>query len=159
DENNGHYGCGDPPMVAARAGDRYNWGRGRLYVDSGVSILRTGTNGCQESIPPSRHGLYERRILRRVTQRVAQTPDSGVEAMVEIDIGVGRPKVVAQFLPRDDLARAFKQLGEYLKRLLLQLDLDAIAAKLSGAQVELKHAKTAGRRQVVAVCTPHKRQV
>ncbi len=78
--------------------------------------------------------------------------------MVEIDIGVGRPKVVAQS-PRDDLARAFKQFGEYLKRLLLQLDLDAIAAKLSGAQVELKHAKTAGRRQFVAVCTPHKRQV
>src|ERR1700752_64791 len=150
-------GADNPPMMIARGCDRHD--RGQLSCASVVSIRGTGTHGRQEPVSTACDSLYKRWILGGITQGIAQTPDGSIQAMVEIHIGIGRPEAVAQFLPGDDLARTVQQLCEYLKRLLLQLDLGPITAELSSAQIELKNSETARRRVLVAVCAAHNRQV
>jgi hypothetical protein len=116
-------------------------------------------HGRQETVSTARHSLYKRGILGGISQGVPEAPDGGIQAVVEVDIGIGRPEAVAQFFPGDDLARTVQQFGEYLKRLLLQLDLGPTAAELTRAQIEFKNSETAPRRIIVAVCAAHNRQV
>jgi hypothetical protein len=155
DEGNGSDGASDPPVMAARGCDRHN--RGQLSLASLISIRPA--NGRKEPVATARHSLYKRGILSGISQGIAQAPDRGIQAVVEVDIGIGRPEAVAQFLPSNDLAGAVQKFGEYLKRLLLQLDLGPIPAELSCVQIEFKNSEPTGRRGSVAVCAPHSRQV
>jgi hypothetical protein len=54
-------------------------------------------------------GFYKTRVVRRIAQRSAQLVDSGVQAVLEVHKGVGRPKLLAQLLARDDVARLLQQ--------------------------------------------------
>src|SRR3982751_2661187 len=96
-----------------------------------IAVPGYSAHWCQKPVSSPRDGLHKRGVLRRIPQGVPQTPDRCIQAMVEIDIGVRWPEPVAQLLPRDDLPRPFQKFGQHLKRLLLQLDLEAAAAQFS----------------------------
>jgi hypothetical protein len=58
--------------------------------------------------------------------------------MIEVHKRVGGPKPAVQFLPRDDFTGMLEEHGQNLEWLFLKPDFDAIAAKLTGAQVGFK---------------------
>ena len=73
-----------------------------------------------------------------VAQRFAQALDGGVEAPLEVDVGVGRPQPLAEFLAAHDLARASDEREEHPKRLLLEPHLHAVLPSSAAAQVEFE---------------------
>src|ERR1700722_2679182 len=129
----------NPPNVRARTG-----GLGRSFDCGGLSAIAVaGIDGSEETISPARHGFDEPGILRRITEGVPQSPNGGVQAVIEIDEGVRRPEPVAQLLAGHDFAGLLQKLCQYLERLLLELDLQPLAAQFTGAQIELVYAETA----------------
>jgi hypothetical protein len=48
--------------------------------------------------------------------------------VVEVDERIGGPQTLAQLFPGDDVSGPFQQVGEYLERLLLELNAHAIPA-------------------------------
>ncbi|HET6175281.1 MAG TPA: hypothetical protein VFE61_00010 [Candidatus Sulfotelmatobacter sp.] len=54
-----------------------------------------------ETIPTSSECLNEYRGISGIAQRVAQSFDGRIEAMIEVDKGVRRPELDAQFLARN----------------------------------------------------------
>jgi hypothetical protein len=79
-----------------------------------------------ETVSTTRQGFDESRALSRIGQRVAQSFDRRVEADIEIDKCVGRPKLLVKVFPGHQLARLLKQHGQDLKGLIVKLDLDAL---------------------------------
>jgi hypothetical protein len=80
-----HYGCQPPDLSDCRR-DPLRWHRSVPW--------RHGP------ITPASHGFHKARIFRRVPQGVAQPPHRRVQAMVEVNKGVGRPKLAPDFLSR-----------------------------------------------------------
>jgi hypothetical protein len=93
--------------VGLRDGGRSGWWRG-LRVDWG-----------DEAIATAGQCLYEARILRGVSQGIAQPLYSGVQAVVEVHKGVRRPKLGSEFLARDHVVGPFQERKEHLERLVL----------------------------------------
>ena len=54
-------------------------------------------------------GLHEAWILSRVFQGFSQFVDRCVEALVEVNVGVGGPELLAQLVPRDHVTRFLEQ--------------------------------------------------
>jgi hypothetical protein len=52
----------------------------------------------------ARQSLDEARIIGRIPQRLAQLLDRRVDAVLELDEGVGRPQRLLQFFAGDNLA-------------------------------------------------------
>jgi hypothetical protein len=73
-----------------------------------------------------------------VAQRGPDLLDAEVQALVEVDVGVAAPDLLAQLFARDQLARARGQQRQHLERLLLDLDRQAALAQLARAQVKLE---------------------
>ena len=69
---------------------------------------------------------------------------AALRAVVEVDESVGLPEAGAQVVAGNDLAGGLEEEGQDLEGLLLEFDAQAVAAKLSGAQVELEYAEAAG---------------
>jgi hypothetical protein len=63
---------------------------------------------ANEAISASSDGLNEDRSFRRFSQRVTQPPYCGVQTVIEVYEGVGRPELVAQLLPGNQFSRLFK---------------------------------------------------
>ena len=62
--------------------------------------------------------------------------------MIEVDEGVRRPESAAQFLSGDNSSRPFKQRGQYLKGLFLELYLLSPLAQFPGVEIDLERAET-----------------
>jgi hypothetical protein len=95
-----------------------------------------------EAIPSSRKRLNEDRCVCRFAQGVAQPLDGSIQALIEVDEGVGWPEFAAQFLSGDHLARPFKQGRQDLKRLFLELYLVPPVAKFPSVEIDLERTET-----------------
>jgi hypothetical protein len=81
-----------------------------------------------------------------VTQRLAQLLESRAKALVEIDEGVGRPQLAAEFFAADHFSSALEQHEKKLRGLLLKPDTQALLAQLAGSGVHLKDTETEDSR-------------
>ena len=113
---------------------------------------RTGAGGVDrrhrrnEPIASSRQRLDEPWIFRTVVECVAQLPGRGVETVIEVDKGAGRPQPFAQRVTRDDLSRVLQEHRQHLKWLLLQLQLEAIATQLARFEVNVEGSEMFAHR-------------
>ena len=82
--------------------------------------------------------------IGRVSQRRSQLGHGLVQAAIEIHKRVGWPELFSQLFAGHHFSGMFQKEGEYLKRLLLQLDPNAVFPQFGGAQVNLKNSKTSG---------------
>src|SRR5208282_6191579 len=92
-----------------------------------------------KAITPAMQGFYKTRVVCLIAQRSAQLIDGGVQTVLEVHKCVGRPKLLAQLLARDDLARLLQQHGQNSKGLFLDLDLKPVLAELSGVKVSFEN--------------------
>jgi hypothetical protein len=116
-------------------------------------------NRCQKSIAAPGHSFDKRWILCRVAQSIAQPADRGVQAVIKIDERIGGPQAVPYFFARDNLTLPLQKQSENLERLLLQFDPHAIAAQLSGAEIDLEDAKPPSFRRTLPIPSPHDRDI
>jgi hypothetical protein len=80
----------------------------------------------------ARQGLDELRILRRISQGLAQFLDGMVQAVVELDEGVGGPEPGSQVFSRDNFARTLDQCAEYFEGLRRKRDLLTVIVEFAG---------------------------
>ena len=95
-------------------------------------------NRRDEPITSPRERLDEPRTFCTVSECVAQLLDRGVETVIEVDNRVRRPQSFAQGFARHDLSRVLQEHRQHLKWLLLQLQLEAIAAQLARFNVDVE---------------------
>ena len=98
-------------------------------------------DGTYESIPAPGQSFDKTRMAGGVTQRLANLVDRRVDAPVEVHKGAVAPKFLPQFLAGDHFARTRQQGHKHPKRLVLQLDLDAALAQLTGGEVGFEDPK------------------
>src|SRR5262249_4344834 len=79
--------------------------------------------------------------LRFVRKGFAKAFNRGVDAAIEVDKSVGRPKFLAEFFAGDQVARMCKQESEYLKGLVLELQADAVLVQLTRTQIDIVNAE------------------
>ena len=87
----------------------------------------------QKPVAAAGDGFDETRILRRISQRLADLADRFVETVIKIHDRL-RPKLAMQFLPGHQLARLVQQHRQQLKRLLLQPDAFAVLGEFAGSK-------------------------
>jgi hypothetical protein len=92
-----------------------------------------------EAVATTRQGLNEAGAFRRVAEGFAKAGDGAVQAMIEIDEGVGRPNPLPQLFLGHYLAGVFDEDCENLERLFLQLDPDSPLAQFAGLEVQFKN--------------------
>jgi hypothetical protein len=80
-------------------------------------------------------------IVRLVPERLAQLLDRAIQAVIEVNECVGRPKSLAQFFPGYDLPGTLQQDHEYLKGLFLQLDPQPALAQFPFLEVNFERPK------------------
>jgi len=97
-----------------------------------------------EAVATTRQGLDEARIFRRVAQYLANFVNGRAEAVLNVNEGLGIPKLHAQLFARDNLAGLLKQRDKNLKGLLLEFDFDAGFAKFARLKIELEKTKSEG---------------
>jgi hypothetical protein len=97
---------------------------------------------ADEPITSARKRLNENRRFGRFAQRIAQPLNGGIQAMIEVYEGVRRPELAAELLPGDEMSRIFKQCGQYLKWLFLQLYLLSPPPQFPGLEVDLECTET-----------------
>src|SRR5437588_348466 len=100
--------------VARSAGKRlYIWPR--KSVNRRLSGCVIGFNCGNEAISPFGNGFNEERRGCGIAEYLANLVDGGVEAVVEVDEGVGRPETLMQLLAGDDLPGICQQNTEDLE--------------------------------------------
>ena len=109
--------------------------------DSDSAWSGATVDGSNEAIPSPSECLDEDGCFRRFAQRIAQPLDRGIQAMVEVDEGVRRPKLAAQFLSGNQFSRSFQQRRQYLQRLILELYLLSPLAQFPGVEIDLERAE------------------
>lgn len=95
--------------------------------------------GRQEAIAPSMHGLNEARVLRVVSERLAQEAHRFRERRVS-DVRV-LPHGLMQFLPGDDLAGTAQEQLEYGQHTRREWNLDLVAREQPILRIEGKRAE------------------
>src|SRR5579884_3405628 len=108
-------------------------------------IIRDDLDRCNETVASARLGFDETRVRGGVAQRFAQLVDSSIQAVVEIDEGIGGPEAVAEVFAGDDIARALEQDNQYLERLFLELDFAAIAKEFARADIGFEDSEAIAR--------------
>jgi len=88
-----------------------------------------------------RKRLDETWAIGGIPQRFPQLVDRRIQAVVEINEGIGRPVLIAKFFACDHFARPLQQDRKDVEGLFLELDPRALLAQLPRAQVYLKHSK------------------
>ena len=101
----------------------------------GRTILQPCVHGRNEPVATARNRFDKPRSVGRVAERVAQPVDHRVQTVLEVDERVARPEPLPEFLPRNEVPRAFEQKGEGPQRLFLKTDPLACLAELARAQM------------------------
>ena len=94
----------------------------------------------QELVAPSRQRLHEPRIRCGIPQRLPDLVDRCVQAVFEVNVGVG-PDLFVKLLPGDHAPGLLKQQRQDLKRLLLQPHPPAVLAQLPRLEIHLEDAE------------------
>jgi len=108
----------------------------------GLRSLSLYLKMADEPITSARKRLNENRRFRRVAQRIAQPLNGGIQAMIEVYEGVRRPELAAELLPGDEMSPIFKQCGQYLEGLFLELYLLSSLPQFPGLEVDLERTET-----------------
>ena len=72
-----------------------------------------------ESVADLWQSLDKARLVRRITQHIAQPREHVIQAVVEIDVDMACPETLAQLVARDDFTGFREELAQYLERLFL----------------------------------------
>ena len=99
--------------------------RNHFLVAVGRSALH-GPDRANKSIPEPGNGFDILRICGRITDDRAEFFDRRIQALLEVDKGLRRPELVAQFFACYEFPRFAEKLVENLKGLRAQLELDAV---------------------------------
>ena len=108
DEDKSGEGSENPPAPRTAGNGQCYW-IGDCGLNT-VAVHSTQADRSKKSITTPSDSFDESRIIGGVTQGIAQAANGGVEAVVKIDEGVGRPEAVPQFFPGDDFAGFFEKL-------------------------------------------------
>ena len=103
-------------------------------------------NRRKKTIPAAGNRLNENRSIRGVPKYFTQTLDGRVQARVEIDKGVRRPKRRMKIFARDHSTCALQQLSQNKEGLILKPQLRAVSPELARTSIQLKRAKTIARQ-------------
>jgi hypothetical protein len=103
-------------------------------------------NGGKETIPTAGHRLNENGSLCGVSKNFTQTLDGCVQACIEIDEGVCRPKRRMKIFARDNRAGAFKQLSQNKEGLILKTQLRAVFSEFTRMDIQFKVAEAVARQ-------------
>src|ERR1700739_1983849 len=76
----------------------------RLWLVFTIRLERSN-----KSVTPFRNRFDEMWLFCRVPQRLPQSRNCAVQPVIEINKRIGRPKLLSQFLPRDDISRSLQQ--------------------------------------------------
>src|SRR6202007_47904 len=110
------------------------------------SVRRGGLNGSlhgsDKSISAPGEGLHVARRRGGVSEGFPHLVDGGVQAMIEVDESVGRPKFLAALIASHNVSRAFQEKRQDLNRLALQTEFHPALAKFACVEVELEDSKT-----------------
>jgi hypothetical protein len=98
-------------------------------------------NRSNKTIPDSRFGCDVAWFVRRVAKSVTQLPDCDVQALIEVDKGVLRPKTRVQVRPAYGFPGVFQERLEKLGRLALQLEANATLAQNAAIRFKLERPK------------------
>jgi hypothetical protein len=88
-----------------------------------------------EAITPLRECFNEARMLGGLVQCLAQTPEDGIQVVVEIDENVGVPQTVPQFLAGDKFSRMLEENSKQDERFVAERDLDAALVQLARSRL------------------------
>src|ERR1700740_3119046 len=110
------------------------------------SVRRGGLNGSlhgsDKSISAPGEGLHVARRRGGVSEGFPHLVDGGVQAMIEVDEGIGCPQLLAQLFASDHVSGAFQKKSQDLDRLALQTEFHPTLAKFACVEVELEDSKT-----------------
>jgi hypothetical protein len=108
----------------------------------------TANGGCidgfdfgEEAIAAAWDGFDEARAVGGIAEGIADLVDGFVEAVVEVDIGVGGPETFLQIFAGDDLAGMVEEHREDADGLFLEADAKAVFAELAGAKIEFENSE------------------
>ena len=107
----------------------------RLLRPSGSADRR------HKAITALRHRLDESRFVGIVAQGISQPFHRSIEAVIEIDEGIGWPKPTSKLFPGHQFLRPFQKRLKEQERLIPQLDSEAVLAQFHFLKVEFKSAK------------------
>lgn len=96
------------------------------------------TDRCGEPVSASWQRLDVNKVACRVSQRLAHSPDGGVQSVVEVDKGVFRPDLSTQLVSFDDGSRILQESGEHLEWLTLNPNWGAVLSEHTTFEVNLK---------------------
>jgi hypothetical protein len=94
-------------------------------------------SGANETVASLRKCFDVAWFFGFVIQCLAKLLDCRIQAVVEIDEGIGGPKLLSKLFSGDDLSRVLEQYRQDTKRLLLEPDPVAAFAQFAGTQVQL----------------------
>jgi hypothetical protein len=95
----------------------------------------------QEAITAPRQSLDEDGLVGSIAQRNAQLHDGRIDASVKLDDCAVGPKMLADFVPRNQAAVPFQKDAQKLKLLLRQTDIAPVVAQVRRRQIEFEASK------------------
>jgi hypothetical protein len=84
---------------------------------------------------------FETWAMSRVVKDLANLADRTVQALLEVNERVIRPKLALKLLPGHHFPGTFQQRGQHLERLLLNFEPDTVFTDLAALQIGLEGAK------------------
>jgi hypothetical protein len=130
EKDDGDSRCGTP--AAASFGSVRRW--------SPAGVCRPDY-GSQKTVSAASECFNEAGIFGGITEGVAQALDGGVQAVVEIHEGVGRPEPAPQLFPGKNFTGTLEEHGQDLERLLLESHLSAVPPEFTGAEIHFEGTK------------------
>jgi hypothetical protein len=112
-----------------------------------IGRLAAPGNLPDKPVSPLGHGFNKTRSIGDIPKGFPQPFDGVVQAVIEVDKGVGGPKALPQFFAVHHVARMLQQELQDLQRLLLQLHPDAMLPQFSGDRIYLERTEANGRRR------------
>jgi hypothetical protein len=98
-------------------------------------------NRSDEAVSAACQGFDEAGARSGIAQDFAYFVDGGVEAVVEVDEGVGGPEFLLKIFAGHDFSGAVEEHGKDLEGLSLEAKFDAAFAEFAGVQVEFEDAE------------------
>ena len=132
-------------MRSWKADSRLRNGNGGSLELRGLRF-RLPLHFADKTISAAGQSFNEAGIAGRVAQRFSDLVHRRVQAVIEVNEGVSRPELFAEFLASHDSAGAFQQNSEHCERLFLDSEACAVLAKFARDQVRLKHTEARNSR-------------
>src|SRR5215470_9357270 len=113
-------------------------GEGFRFVSASIGGYGDPFNRCKKAVTAAGQGFDISRLFCRIAQRFTQLIHGGIQSVVEIYEGVGRPKPSPQFFASDQLPRFGQEYCQDFEWLAHQPDPDPLFPELVSVNVGLK---------------------